>query len=110
MNGAEGFSDIESKMTRVGASECGQRMSFKMCAVVLNKPQIQCEPNLAAAARDQTLQHFNDSTVHVAIAISDWIDRRLLCVRLSIRTHQVPDHALIAGISFTGFALEEFQG
>jgi hypothetical protein len=27
-NGADGFSDIEGKATRVGASECGQRMSF----------------------------------------------------------------------------------
>jgi len=29
MNGAEGISDIEGKATRVGASERGQRMSFK---------------------------------------------------------------------------------
>jgi len=28
-NGAEGISDIEGKATRVGASERGQRMSFK---------------------------------------------------------------------------------
>src|SRR6266576_2841114 len=28
MNGAEGISDIEGKVTRVGASERGQRMSF----------------------------------------------------------------------------------
>jgi hypothetical protein len=28
-NGADGFSDIEGKATRVGASERGQRMSFK---------------------------------------------------------------------------------
>ena len=27
-NGAGGFSDIEGKATRVGASECGQRTSF----------------------------------------------------------------------------------
>ena len=29
LNGASGTSDIEGKVTRVGASECGQRMSFK---------------------------------------------------------------------------------
>jgi hypothetical protein len=29
MNGADGISDIEGKATRVGASERGQRMSFK---------------------------------------------------------------------------------
>jgi hypothetical protein len=29
MNGANGMSDIEGKVTRVGASERGQRMSFK---------------------------------------------------------------------------------
>jgi hypothetical protein len=28
-NGADGISDIEGKVTRVGASECGQRASFK---------------------------------------------------------------------------------
>ena len=28
MNGADGMSDIEGKMTRVGASERGQRASF----------------------------------------------------------------------------------
>jgi hypothetical protein len=28
-NGAEGISDIDGKATRVGASERGQRMSFK---------------------------------------------------------------------------------
>jgi hypothetical protein len=27
-NGADGISDIEGKVTRVGASECGQRASF----------------------------------------------------------------------------------
>ena len=36
-------------MTRVGANECGQRMSFKMCAVVLNKPQINGETKLLSA-------------------------------------------------------------
>ena len=34
----------------------------------------------------------------------------LLGVRLSVGTHQVPDHALIASISLPGFPLEEFQG
>ena len=29
VNGAEGISDIEGKVTRVGASERGQRVSFK---------------------------------------------------------------------------------
>ena len=38
------------------------------------------------------------------------INRCLLAMRLSVRTHQVPDHALIAGISLPGFPLEEFQG
>ena len=33
-------------MTRVGACECWQRMSFKMCAVVLNNPQIKGETKL----------------------------------------------------------------
>ena len=33
-------------MTRVGASECGQRMSFKMCDGVLNKPQVKGETKL----------------------------------------------------------------
>lgn len=33
-------------MTRVGVSECGQRMSFKMFGVVLNKPQINGETKL----------------------------------------------------------------
>jgi molybdopterin-binding protein len=28
VNGATGMSDIEGKVTRVGASECGQRASF----------------------------------------------------------------------------------
>ena len=28
MNGANGMSDIEGKVTRVGARECGQRTSF----------------------------------------------------------------------------------
>ena len=29
VNGARGMRDIEGKATRVGASECGQRTSFK---------------------------------------------------------------------------------
>ena len=33
-------------MTRVGANECGQGMSFKMCAGDLNKPQIKGETKL----------------------------------------------------------------
>ena len=36
-------------MTRVGASECGQRMSFKMCDGVLNKRQVKGETKLPAA-------------------------------------------------------------
>jgi hypothetical protein len=32
MNGAEGISDIEGKVTRVGANERGQRMSFNGAA------------------------------------------------------------------------------
>ena len=34
MNGAEGISDIEGKATRVGASERGQRASFKRCGTM----------------------------------------------------------------------------
>jgi hypothetical protein len=36
-------------MTRVGAIECGKRMSFKMCAVILNKLQIKGETKLPSA-------------------------------------------------------------
>ena len=45
------MSDIEGKVTRVGANECGQRMSFKMCDGVLNKPQVKGETKLALAVR-----------------------------------------------------------
>jgi len=45
-----------------------------------------------------------------AKAIPDRIGSYLLGVKLSVRTDQVPDHALIAGISLPGFPLEEFQG
>ncbi len=61
-----------------------------------------------------TIQRFNEALAAKALATaargeSHWIDPCLLGVRLSVRTHQVPDHALIAGISFPGFPLEEFQ-
>src|SRR6476620_8267508 len=48
-NGARGTSDIEGKMTRVGANECGQGMSFKICDGVLSKPQIKSETKLPSA-------------------------------------------------------------
>src|SRR2546429_3641750 len=48
MNGAEGISDIEGKATRVGASERGQRMSFKP-AVLLGAAALCCLPCLARA-------------------------------------------------------------
>src|SRR5437899_11829510 len=47
-NGAEGISDIEGKATRVGASERGQRMSFKP-AVLLGAAALCCLPCLARA-------------------------------------------------------------
>ena len=36
MNGAEGISDIEGKATRVGASERGQRTSFKSLQILIS--------------------------------------------------------------------------
>jgi hypothetical protein len=36
-NGANGVSDIEGKVTRAGASERGQRTSFKIVAVTFVK-------------------------------------------------------------------------
>src|SRR6478672_9311167 len=37
-NGADGISDIEGKVTRVGASECGQRGSFNRDRDLANEP------------------------------------------------------------------------
>jgi len=48
MNGAEGISDIEGKATRVGASERGQRVSFKT-AVLFGAAALWCIPCLAKA-------------------------------------------------------------
>src|SRR5947207_6059297 len=48
LNGAEGISDIEGQATRVGASERGQRMSFKT-AVLLGAATLCCLPCLAKA-------------------------------------------------------------
>src|SRR5436190_13178717 len=39
--GAEGFSDIEGKVTRVGASERGQRTSFKSLLILI-KSEVTC--------------------------------------------------------------------
>src|SRR6187551_3554913 len=47
-NGAEGIGDIEGKATRVGASERGQRMSFKT-VVLLGVAALSCLPYLAKA-------------------------------------------------------------
>ena len=47
MNGAEGLSDIEGKATRAGASERGQRMSFKI-AVLFGAAALWCVPCVAA--------------------------------------------------------------
>ena len=38
INGADGISDIEGKVTRVGASERGQRMSFNVAGAGLQLP------------------------------------------------------------------------
>src|SRR5580765_3680857 len=46
---AEGISDIEGKATRVGASECGQRMIFKT-AVLFSVAALSC---IACPARAQ---------------------------------------------------------
>src|SRR6266436_1047556 len=48
LNGADGISDIEGKATRVGASERGQRMSFKT-AVLFGAAALWCVPCLAKA-------------------------------------------------------------
>src|SRR6186713_907454 len=48
MNGAEGISDIEGKATRAGASERGQRMSFKTVLLV-GVAALSCIPGLAKA-------------------------------------------------------------
>src|SRR5204862_7593674 len=77
----------------------------------------QIERSKRAGANESKLSEFNALTnpwhakasATAARGESHWIDPCLLGVRLSVRTHQVPDHALIAGISFPGFALEEFQ-
>jgi len=37
-NGADGISDIEGKVTRVGASECGQRASFNRDRDLADEP------------------------------------------------------------------------
>src|SRR6187200_1561713 len=50
MNGAEGISDIEGKAKRVGASERGQRMSFKT-AVLFSAAALSC---IACPARAQS--------------------------------------------------------
>src|SRR5438045_4123107 len=86
------------------------RMTYQARAKLLRSASLRCLP----------LQRFNDSTLQRSLgrqSLGDggtlqkpFDDRRLLAMRLSVRTHQVSDHALIAGISFTGFALEEFQG
>jgi hypothetical protein len=47
MNGAEGICDIEGKATRVGASERGQRMSFKT-AVLFGVAALSCVPCVTA--------------------------------------------------------------
>jgi len=58
-------------MTRVGASECGQRMSFKICDGVLNKPQIKGETKLPSATPTASngAEGFSDIE-HVAIGIA----------------------------------------
>src|SRR5580765_7845323 len=48
MNGAEGISDMEGKVTRVGASERGQRASFKT-VILLSAAALWCIPCLAKA-------------------------------------------------------------
>ena len=38
LNGADGISDIEGKVTRIGASECGQRASFNGANAMSDPP------------------------------------------------------------------------
>src|SRR5438105_4273839 len=56
-------------MTRVGASECGQRMSFKICALYKRTAQLRDKIRGDIAARILPIQRFNDSTIHAAKAI-----------------------------------------
>ena len=48
-NGADGISDIEGKVTRVGASECGQRASFKIAPAKILQRRRLATAGLGAA-------------------------------------------------------------
>ena len=51
-------------MTRVGASECGQRMSFKICDGVLNKSQNKGETKLPSTNRaDETREMISSNSM-----------------------------------------------
>src|SRR5207248_11235220 len=71
-NGADGISDIEGKVTRVGASECGQRASFNRDRDLADEPHwcssvFGCRNAGGVAIRSTSDDNVNDLFLRVSV-------------------------------------------